>query len=222
MAFNLNLGSVDIGMALIIVGILATVVGIYYINYLQTKGKAEKRPSLVFKTIVVSFTIIAILLIIIYLSGEKPTKWHYLGMIGIVIIIYLALWAEAQKYIMKRPEVIISEQMNYIFKLFHAEPDLSSTYGLTWPKYKVVEIPGGKIFDVESCTLIRTNIGFFLIKSNPYENIVMEHQYNPLKTTIEEIWDKATARRYDEERQDLINSLQEAKVNARAKDETGL
>jgi len=202
--------SINLGLALLIVGILIAAVGMYYISYLDSKNKPDKPHSTMTRTVIMSLVIVGIILIIIYVSGEKPEPWHYAGMLFAVILVFVSNYYESERTKIKAPEDIIEEQFKHLDRAFSAKVDYK-TYGHKWPDYKVTEIPGGRIFDVVANSLIRTDQGYFLVQSNPYDKSILRHTFNPDPQMLLEIFGQELARKYDEERLQLLYHLKEAK-----------
>lgn len=198
---------INLGLALLILGIMATVVAIYYINYLERKQKPDAKPSMVTRSIIISLVIIAVILTIIYVSGREPKKWQYIAMVGITVIVFASQYYETERTKIKKPKQIFDEQWDHLSEGFHAKKDFTR-FGHTWPKYKVTEIPGGKIFDLVANSLVKTDIGFFLVQSNPYDGSITSHDFDPDPQDVKEIFGENIARKYDEERLELIRRLE--------------
>lgn len=205
---------INLGLALVIIALLFALVAIFWISTQQSKNQPEKKPSILYKTIIVSLVIIVIILAIIYVSGREPTKWHYLAMVAVIFLVFLVNLYEASKFKMKDPIEIKEEQLHFLWRFAHAEPD-TCTFGITSSLFKINEVPGGRIFDVLAYGLYKTKIGYFLVTSNPYENYVMGALFNPPLTLVSKIWDDSIARRYDAERQEMIQELEDQKNAAK-------
>lgn len=201
---------INLGLALLIIGVMVAAVAMYYISYLERKNKPDKPQSVMTRTIVISLIVVGVILTIIYISGEEPKPWHYAGMVVVVLLVFASQYYEGERTKIKRPEDIIEEQFAHLQRAFHAKKD-TRTYGHTWPDYKVTEIPGGRIFDVVANSLIRTDQGHFLVQSNPYDKSILSHEFDPDPQKVFEIFGQEIARKYDEERLELLYRLKEAK-----------
>lgn len=207
---------INLGLAVLIIGSLLAAVGFYYIGYLERKNKPDKKPNIVTRTIIISMVLISVMLMIIYISGNEPSKWHYLGFLFLVLLIYITLWYEVTRTKMKDPMKIQEKQLEYLYDVFEAETDFG-VHGHRWPHFKITEVPNGRIFDVLANSLFYTNQGVFLVQSNPYENYVLSHEKDPDMNMIQEIFGETIARRYDAERQQLLYELEAARNDAKEK-----
>lgn len=201
---------INLGLALLILGVLGASVGIYYISYLERKERPDKEPSMVTRTIMISLVIIGIILSVVYVSGQEVQPWQYMGFLVIIALVFASQYYEVERTKIAKPDEIFQVQMEHVFASFAAKPDYK-TFGHTWALYKVSEIPGGKIFDVVASSLIRTNLGHILVQSNPYDKSILSHELDPDTSTVEQIFGQLPARKYDEERVELLQKLREVR-----------
>lgn len=208
----MELKTIILGIA-VAMCLTAIIIVFAIIDYKRSMNKPDKKPSLLTRTIILSFAIILIIVIIKTLNGQKLTKNDMWVFLAIMILMLLVNYYELRRFKPLSWKQLKSRFLSQIAEMYDAVPlELSSetNFGHSYPFFKITKLTNKNGFlDVVANSVVKTNQGMILIKQDVFDGYPAEVIHDPPFDLVEEIYGTPLAEKYDEEREKLVHGLDE-------------
>ncbi len=198
-------------LALVIVAVVAALAWIYTVEKKSPKEEKKKFRNPFVVTIIVSFAIILLLLVMEGL-GVMPEGWakdHWYLFILLIIGIFYWSFQSIAKLRPLSMEKLERAAWELIYKRFKAREHKGLSFGPPIPYHKVTETKDNGVFNKVVNFLCRTSMNWFVLVRLDINNAYsLECIANPDIQYIQRLFGKEVAQQFDIERELLKKSIE--------------